>query len=195
MGSITEYYWDDLVLLFAERNISPWRRANPPNFSFKNPLRWQIFIVNSVDKTKLTKLLIYKQLILKSVWRRGKYTAHLQSLPNSKKNEQLLTLSKLLSWKTYAIVLLTNVWSVHEITRWQLSFQSTPMHTLREYHQRASQQRNVSTFISSCFIQGCPNTCRCTIAVGIMDAATCIECRGKHLQSVPRHLPFSTAKL
>ena len=52
-----EYYWDDLVLLFAELNISPWRRANPPNVSFKNPLRWQIFIVNSVDKTKL---LIYK---------------------------------------------------------------------------------------------------------------------------------------
>ncbi|CAH3158154.1 unnamed protein product, partial [Pocillopora meandrina] len=44
-------------------------------------------------------------------------------------------------------------------------------------------------------IERCPNTCRCTIAVGIMDAATCIECRGKHLQSVPRHLPFSTAKL
>ena len=167
MGSITQYYWDDLVLLFAERNISPWQRANPPNVSLKNPLRWQICIVSSVDKTKLTKLLIYKQLILKSVWRRGKYTAHLQSLPNCKKNEQLLTLSKLLSWKTDA----------------------------REYHQRASQQRNVSTFISSCFIQGCPNTCRCTIAVGIMDAATCIECRGKHLQSVPRHLPFSTAKL
>ena len=30
------------------------------------------------------------------------------------------------------------VWSVHEIIRWQLSFQSTPMHTFREYHQRAS---------------------------------------------------------
>ena len=107
MGIITEYYWDDLVLLFAERNISTWRRANPPNVSFKNPLRWQIFIVSSLDKTKLTKLLIYKQLILKSVWRRGKYTAHLQSLPNCKKNKQLLALSKLLSWKTDAIVLLT----------------------------------------------------------------------------------------
>ena len=30
---------DDLVLLFAERNISPWRRVNPPNVSFRNPLR------------------------------------------------------------------------------------------------------------------------------------------------------------
>ncbi|CAH3165135.1 unnamed protein product, partial [Pocillopora meandrina] len=44
-------------------------------------------------------------------------------------------------------------------------------------------------------IERCPDPCRCTIAVGIMDAATRIECREKHLQSVPRHLPFSTAKL
>ena len=51
-----------------------------------------MFIVNSVDKTELS---IYLQLIHKSVWRRGKYTAHLQSLPNRKKNEQLLTVSKL----------------------------------------------------------------------------------------------------
>ena len=72
---------DDLVLPFAERNISPWRRANPLNVSFRNSSRWQIFIVNSVDKTKL---LIYKQLIHKSVRHKGKYTAHLQSLPNRK---------------------------------------------------------------------------------------------------------------
>ena len=77
----------------------------------------------------------------------------------------------------------------------KFSFQSTPLHTLREYNQRASQQRNVKTFISYYFIQGCPDPCRCTMAVGIMDAATLIECREKHLQSVPRHLPFSTAKL
>ena len=72
---------DYLVLFFAERNISPWRRGNPLNFSFRSSLRLQIFIVNSADKTKL---LSYKQLILKSVRRRGKYTTHLQSLPNRK---------------------------------------------------------------------------------------------------------------
>ena len=187
---------DDLVLLFAERNISTWRRANPPNVSFGNPLRWQIFIINSVDKTKP---LICKHWFSSQSGVEENILHICKVYLIANKNWQLLTLSKFLSWKTDAIVLLIRsqciVWSVHEITRWQLSFQSTPLHTLREYHQRASQQTNVSTFISSCYIQGCPDPCRCTIAVGIMDAATRVECREKHLQAVPRHLPFSTAKL
>ena len=48
---------DDLVLFFAERNISPWRRGNPLNFSFLSSSRLQIFIVNSADKTKLLSLI------------------------------------------------------------------------------------------------------------------------------------------
>ena len=42
---------------------------------------------------------------------------------------------------------------------------------------------------------GCPDPCRCTTADGIMRAVTRIECKGKHLQSVPRRLPCSTEKL
>ena len=42
---------------------------------------------------------------------------------------------------------------------------------------------------------GCPDPCRCTTADGIMHAVTRIECIGKHLQSVPRRLPFSAEKL
>ena len=33
---------------------SLWRRANARNFSFRISLRWLIYIVNSVDKTKLS---------------------------------------------------------------------------------------------------------------------------------------------
>ncbi|CAH3165141.1 unnamed protein product, partial [Pocillopora meandrina] len=44
-------------------------------------------------------------------------------------------------------------------------------------------------------VERCPDPCPCKIAVGTIGAATLIECSGKHLLSVPRHLPFSTIKL
>ncbi|CAH3139380.1 unnamed protein product, partial [Pocillopora meandrina] len=44
-------------------------------------------------------------------------------------------------------------------------------------------------------IERCPDPCRCTTAVGIMRTVTRVECNRKRLQSVPRHLPFSTEKL
>ncbi|CAH3139397.1 unnamed protein product, partial [Pocillopora meandrina] len=44
-------------------------------------------------------------------------------------------------------------------------------------------------------IERCPDPSRRTTADGIMRAVTRIECEGKHLQSVPRRLPYSTEKL
>ena len=55
-------------------------------------------------------------------------------------------------------------------------------------HQRYDIN-SISSFL------GCPDPCRCTTADGIMRAVTRIECKGKHLQSVPRRLPCSTEKL
>ncbi|PFX19884.1 Slit-like 1 protein [Stylophora pistillata] len=47
----------------------------------------------------------------------------------------------------------------------------------------------------SLVIERCPDPCKCTAAGGIIHAVTRIDCEGKLLQSVPRHLPYSTAKL
>ena len=64
-----------------------------------------------------------------------------------------------------------------------------------------SDKRDLQVFTNDTILKayllflGCPDPCRCTTADGIMRAVTRIECKGKHLQSVPRRMPCSTEKL